>query len=211
MRQVNGRAGRPALSSSSMLKRLVALFVALAACTPSPPPAQPVADLDIKKMPDAGGVPVVRAERAFAPGGKCDATTNQVAPPLAGSSLLGRERVGIELGRVTIVYFWATWAGPCGEEMPKLQHLYAQYKDRGVDLVAVSVDDETTGIDVFAKNLGVRYPIVWDDGHRISQCWRIDVMPSTFVVDREGVVRHELGGYHDGDVAKLEAFVQKLL
>ena len=178
-----------------------ALLAALATGCSPPPATPPVADLDIKKMPDAGASAVtpkaVADDKAFLAGGKCGGTVGQAAPPLSP---------GIQVGKVTIV---VTWAHPALQEIEKLQRLYARHRDR-VDVIAMSVDDEKAAVFAFAKQHGAAFTVAWDEDHHAAECWKVQTMPSTHIVDREGVVRHLYGGYHDGDVDEMEREIEKL-
>ena len=97
-------------------------------------------------------------------------------------------------GRVVIIDFWATWCGPCVAEMPKMMQLYAQYHDRGVEFIGVSLDrpEETGGLDrlkEFVKKNGIPWPQYYQ-GHywqsEFSTSWGINAIPKVFVVDPEG-------------------------
>jgi cytochrome c biogenesis protein CcmG, thiol:disulfide interchange protein DsbE len=114
-------------------------------------------------------------------------------------------------GKVVIVDFWASWCAPCKEEMPVLEKLYKKYKDRGLVVVGVSVDQELANAKTFIKQNPVSFSIVHDGTHAVANRYKPPKMPSSYIVDRNGVVRHVHGGYRDGDAAKFEAEVVALL
>ncbi len=114
-------------------------------------------------------------------------------------------------GKVLIVDFWATWCEPCKKSFPKLEDLYVKYKASGMEIVAVSEDDENEGIPGFGSSFGARFPLVWDNGKAIASKWQPKSMPSTFVVDRKGIVRFVHLGYHDGEEMEIEKEVKSLL
>jgi peroxiredoxin len=116
----------------------------------------------------------------------------------------------LQAGKVTIVDFWATWCEPCKKSFPKLQELYVKYKANGLEIVAISVDDEKGGLSAFATAHGAKFPIGWDDGKKIADKWKPEAMPSTYVVDKDGVIRHIHKGYHDGEELELEKEVKAL-
>ena len=95
--------------------------------------------------------------------------------------------------------------------MPVLERLYKKYKDRGLVIVGVSVDQEADNVKTFLKTMPVSFPIVHDTAHDVANRWKPPRMPSSYVVDRNGIVRHVHGGFRDGDAAKLEAEVSALL
>jgi cytochrome c biogenesis protein CcmG/thiol:disulfide interchange protein DsbE len=114
-------------------------------------------------------------------------------------------------GKVAIVDFWATWCEPCKKSFPKLQELNTKYKANGLEIVGISEDDDPQGIPTFADGLGARFSLAWDDGKAIASKWRPKSMPTTFVLDRQGVVRFVHFGYHDGEELEIEKEVKSLL
>jgi cytochrome c biogenesis protein CcmG/thiol:disulfide interchange protein DsbE len=136
-----------------------------------------------------------------------------VVPNFAAQSLNGKGRASVKPndGKVLIVDFWATWCEPCRKSFPRLQELYTKYKSSGMEIVAVSEDDENSEIKGFGDSFGTKFPLVWDNGKTIASKWQPKSMPSTFVVDRKGVVRFVHMGYHDGEEAEIEKEVKSLL
>ena len=127
------------------------------------------------------------------------------------ASLTTPGRVETTPGKVIIVDFWATWCEPCKKSFPKLQELYVKYKASGLEIAEVSVDDEKGGIVGFAKTYGAKFPIGWDEGHKVADKWKPENMPSTFIVDKKCVVRHVHKGYHDGEIEEIEKEIKELL
>ena len=92
-------------------------------------------------------------------------------------------------GKVVVVNFWATWCPPCLKEMPMLSELHTTYKDQGVVVLGLSLDEEGLSITApFIKKLGIAYPIVESDKKTYQAYGNILTIPHTFVVDRNGVV-----------------------
>jgi cytochrome c biogenesis protein CcmG/thiol:disulfide interchange protein DsbE len=114
-------------------------------------------------------------------------------------------------GKVVIVDFWASWCGPCKEEMPVLEKLWGKYKGEGLVVVAVSVDKEAGNIKKFLQKTRVSFPVVHDAEHAVSGRFSPPRMPSSYVLDRKGIVRFVHEGYRSGDAAKFEKEVKKLL
>ena len=135
------------------------------------------------------------------------------APDFAAASVNGKGKAKVKAssGKVLIVDFWATWCEPCKKSFPKLQDLYVKFKASGMDLIAVSEDDENNGITDFGSTFGAKFPLVWDDGKAIAGKWQPKSMPSTFIVDKKGIVRFVHLGYHDGEEAEIEKEVKSLL
>jgi thiol-disulfide isomerase/thioredoxin len=136
------------------------------------------------------------------------------APSFSVQSANGKGRVslGSLQGKVVIVDFWATWCGPCKESFPKLQELYTKYQASGVELVGLSEDDENQGIAEFGQAHGsVKFPIGWDDGKAIAGKYKPPTMPTSFIVDKNGIVRFAHVGYHDSDQAEMEKELKTLM
>jgi len=94
-------------------------------------------------------------------------------------------------GKVVLVNIWATWCGPCLEEIPSLERLYATYGKDGLAIVAVSIDDYVSedSIQKFAKNLGVTFEVLHDPTHEIERAYQVTGYPETFVIGPEGRIR----------------------
>ena len=145
-----------------------------------------------------------------APASALDAGARQ---PEIGLSALRGGRVDLASlkGKVVIIDFWASWCAPCKEEMPVLERLYKKYKSRGLVVVGVSVDQEADNVRSFLKQLPVSFTIVHDADKKVADRFKPPRMPSSYVVDRKGIVRYVHAGYRSEDAAKLEAEVKALL
>ncbi len=113
-------------------------------------------------------------------------------------------------GKVVILDFWATWCPPCVMEIPHFIELYEQYKDQGFAMVGISLD--RGGISVvksFAQKYQVNYPILMADGQVANAYGGITGIPTTFVIDSAGNIRHKYIGYREKAV--FEADIKALL
>ncbi len=90
-------------------------------------------------------------------------------------------------GKVVLVNFWATWCPPCRKEMPDLQKLYNQFKDRGLVVLAIS-DEDANKVVPFIKEQKIAYPILLDPGRKVNQLFQIEGIPKSFVYDRNGTL-----------------------
>jgi len=135
------------------------------------------------------------------------------APTFALDSANGKGKVSMSAfsGKVVIVDFWATWCEPCKKSFPKLQAISARYSASGVVVVGFSEDDDKGGISEFANSFGADFPLVWDADKGVAGKWQPGSMPSTFIVDRKGLVRFIHRGYHDGEEAELDREIRSLL
>lgn len=138
---------------------------------------------------------------------------NNPAPTFAGDNVNGSGKVSLDdyKGKVVLVDFWATWCQPCEKSFPKLEELRVKYNASGFEIVAVSEDDESGGIKKFAETHGAKFPLLWDKDKSIAGKYKPPNMPSSFLVDRKGVVRNVHLGYHDGAEKEIEQEVKSLL
>jgi peroxiredoxin len=88
-------------------------------------------------------------------------------------------------GKVVLVNFWATWCPPCRKEMPDLNALYAQFKDQGLVILAIS-DEDSAKVAPFIQERGINYPVLLDPGDVVNKKFEIEGIPKSFVYDREG-------------------------
>jgi len=96
-------------------------------------------------------------------------------------------RLGDLKGKVVFLNFWATWCEPCREEMPSMERLHLNYKDRGLAVVAVSVDSQGASVvKPFVKKFGLTLPIGLDPKMAVRERYGVWAVPSTFLIDREG-------------------------
>ena len=114
-------------------------------------------------------------------------------------------------GQVVLVNFWATWCGPCREEMPRLDALYRKYQASGFTLLGVSVDDDGAKAADVARRLGVSFPVLFDSDKSVSRRYDLATMPSTVLIDRDGQVRFVHRGYRDGVATVYDEQVRALL
>ena len=124
---------------------------------------------------------------------------NKPAPDFALRAMNGAPvRLSEHLGEVVIVNFWATWCGPCRQEMPLLDALYGKYKQAGLVLLSVNIDDHVEPAIEMAQTLYVSYPVLFDSRKEVSRAYDVGAMPVTVLVDRAGVVRYVSEGYKPG-------------
>jgi thiol-disulfide isomerase/thioredoxin len=108
-------------------------------------------------------------------------------------------------GKVVLVDFWASWCEPCKKELPLLDKLATKLRARGIEIVTVNIDDDASKADSFLNDKGIRgLTVVRDDDKKIVGAWEPPKMPSSFIVDRGGVVRAVNAGFEDGDERKIE-------
>ncbi len=111
-------------------------------------------------------------------------------------------------GKIRVVDFWATWCGPCKMMTPQFAELHRKYRDRGVVVVGVALDD-ADAVRQYVKDHAVPYPIVLGDGKVADQFGGIRGIPTTFIIDRMGRITNRHVGFRPVQI--LEADIKKLL
>ena len=114
-------------------------------------------------------------------------------------------------GQVVLINFWASWCGPCRQEMPLLDRLHHRYEDTGFAVLGVNVEGEIEPAQDIVDKTNVTFPILIDDGQKVSEMYDLQAMPSTVVVDRDGLIRYIHLGYKPGDEAKYVEVVKQLI
>lgn len=112
-------------------------------------------------------------------------------------------------GQVRVIDLWASWCGPCRMTIPELNDLYERYRGRGLVVVGISVDDDPAAVLEFQRQVPMRYPAAMYNPHLAAKIGQPSAIPTTLLVDRDGVLRRTFVGYVDA--ATLEAEVRGLL
>ena len=136
----------------------------------------------------------------------------QVAPDFALKSSSGENmRLSEYRGDVVMINFWATWCGPCRQEMPLLDELYNRYNRVGFNLLGVNIDDDSRRAMQMVEELGVNFPVLFDARKEVSKLYEVEAMPVTVIVDRSGTVRYVHHGYKPGYEEKYLDQIRSLL
>jgi peroxiredoxin len=116
-------------------------------------------------------------------------------------------------GKVVLVDFWGTFCEPCKKSFPKLQDLNTKYAASGLRIVGISEDDadEKESIPGFANTYGAKFAVGWDEDKSIAKSYKPETMPTSFLIDKNGVVRYAHVGYHDGEELVVEKEIKELL
>jgi peroxiredoxin len=124
---------------------------------------------------------------------------NSVAPAFSLQTRDGKTLSLEDLrGEVVMINFWATWCGPCRQEMPLLEQIYQRYSGLGFTLLGVNVEEHSADADRFLAETPVSFPILFDPNNEVSKQYGVRAMPSTVIVDRQGNVRFLHHGYQPG-------------
>ncbi len=138
-------------------------------------------------------------------------TENRFAPSWQLKDLEGKSvKLADFKGKVVVLNFWATWCPPCRREIPDFVALQKQYADKGLVIIGVSLDEGGASVvKPFAKKMGINYPVVMGDQKTIAAYGGVQVVPTTFIIDKTG----KLAAQHEGgaDRATFEAEIKPLL
>ena len=138
--------------------------------------------------------------------------TGQTAPDFVLKSATGENlRLSEYRGDVVMINFWATWCGPCRQEMPLLDELYDRYQRVGFNLLGVNIDDDSRRAMAMVNELGISFPVLFDEDKKVSKLYEVEAMPLTLLLDREGTVRHIHHGYKPGYEQKYLNEIRSLL
>lgn len=114
----------------------------------------------------------------------------RLAPDFALSTADGTPVTLAELrGQVVLINVWATWCPPCRAEMPAIQAAYERYEREGFTVLAVNVGEDPATVTAYMDEVGLSFPAPLDRDGSVSMAYRVTAMPSSFFVDRRGVIR----------------------
>jgi peroxiredoxin len=127
------------------------------------------------------------------------AVTGSAAPDFTLKSASGENlKLSEYRGEVVLINFWASWCGPCRQEMPALDELHNRYRALGFTVLGVNVEEDSRKAREVLKDLQVSFPVLLDDRSTVSRLYDIVAMPSTVLVDRNGDIRYLHKGYQPG-------------
>jgi peroxiredoxin len=134
------------------------------------------------------------------------------APSFTLAALSGQQAALSQYkGQVVMVNFWATWCGPCQQEMPLLDQMYKKYKPAGFTLIGVNVDKEAPAVKELMARKPVSFPVLLDPANQVSKAYHVDEMPSSVLIDRKGEIRYIHRGYRPGDENEYQDRIRQLI
>jgi peroxiredoxin len=138
--------------------------------------------------------------------------TSGPAPAFTLSDLAGNSSALSQYkGQVVMVNFWATWCGPCQQEMPLLDQMYRKFKPAGFTLIGVNVDKDAPPVKDLLARKPVSFPVLLDPTSAVSKSYHVDEMPSSVIIDRQGNVRYVHRGYKPGDENEYQDRIRQLI
>jgi thiol-disulfide isomerase/thioredoxin len=130
-----------------------------------------------------------------------DAASGSGAAPQFSLDARGGSKISLAQyrGQVVMLNFWASWCGPCRQEMPLLESIYKKYNKMGFTLIGVNVEPDSKAAEGFLKQTPVSFPVIYDKDSTVSKAYDVSGMPSTVIIDRKGNIRVLHRGYKPGD------------
>jgi cytochrome c biogenesis protein CcmG, thiol:disulfide interchange protein DsbE len=128
-------------------------------------------------------------------------------------SIPKEKRLADYRGKVLMINVWATWCLPCRVEMPSIEALNKAYASKGLQIVAVSIDDPGTDstIRAFVKQYGLTFEVLHDAQGKISDLYDVTGYPETFIIGKDGIIRKKLMSATDWNSPDARALMDRLL
>lgn len=143
------------------------------------------------------------------------ADVGTASPAISITTLSNFEQPNIDLaklkGQVVYVDFWASWCGPCQRSFPELDKLYAKHVGHGFEIIGVNVDEDVKDAQDFLKKYPVTFPIATDPKGASAEAFKVKGMPSGYLIDKQGVVRHVVVGFAEGEAEHLDKLITQLV
>jgi thiol-disulfide isomerase/thioredoxin len=113
-------------------------------------------------------------------------------------------------GKVTVIRFWADWCAACFDEMKEMKSIYSKYKNKGLEILAINVEQEREIVEAFVNDLNIHsYNILLDKDAKIFHKYRVIGLPTTFFVDRNGILKAKIVG--ESTIEVFERIVNEIL
>jgi thiol-disulfide isomerase/thioredoxin len=114
-------------------------------------------------------------------------------------------------GQVLYVDFWASWCIPCAHSFPFLNELHEQFKEKGLQIVGINLDENVVDAKDFLAKFPASFTIVADATKQCAKDFDVKAMPSSYIVDKKGFIHHVHLGFRPGETQELRALVESLL
>lgn len=137
----------------------------------------------------------------------------QPAPEFTLPSLQKNEPTALKahLGKVVYLDFWASWCAPCRTSFPLLNKLHEKLKAKGFEVVAINVDEDKTKAEKFLQEIPVGFTVLHDSKGEWADKYVVESMPTSFIIDKKGVVQKIHHGFTATDIDELEQKITELL
>jgi len=134
------------------------------------------------------------------------------APAFKERSVSGRQIDSRELSTgVVLLDFWSTWAKPCEKAMPQWESLHRKYRGKGLVVIGVAMDEDPKPVIPFLKSKGISYEVLLDTHGKVANAYNVREQPTTYLIDRQGIIRYVYTGYKPGLETVVEQNILLLL
>ena len=159
-----------------------------------------------------GPTPPTGGSRDTASPGDAEKNVNSKAPDFSLKDAHGRSLSLSSLrGKVVLINFWATWCPPCKAEMPSMNRLYNEIRNRGFEIVAISTDNSLSTIRDFLARNRIDFPVLFDETKSVTRQYHVFSMPTTFLIDRSGMIVEKFYGEEDWTDPVIRKKIERLL
>lgn len=143
----------------------------------------------------------------------CAAETGRAMPDCTLTALESGQSSTLRQFRGEVLYvdFWASWCGPCAQSFPFMNVLHHDLRDRGLRVIAVNLDENADDARQFLGEHPAHFTIAGDAGQQCAAAFGVQAMPSSYLVDRNGVIRYEHLGFRAGEAERFRALAEQLL
>ena len=140
-------------------------------------------------------------------------SVGDTAPSFKARTIDGSKSLDLEeyRGKVVLLDFWASWCPPCLKSLPKYNDLRREIGTANFEIVAVNVDENTDDARKFLQKYPVSYPIAKDPKGVLPGVFGVKAMPTSYLIDKNGVVQYVHAAFKDGDIEKLKVEIEKLI
>lgn len=140
-------------------------------------------------------------------------SVGETVPLFKARTIDGSKSLALEdyRGKVVLLDFWASWCPPCLRSLPKYNDLRREIGTANFEIVAINVDENTNDARKFLQKHPVSYPIAKDPKGILPGVFGVKAMPTSYLIDQNGVVQYVHAAFKEGDIEKLKAEIQKLI
>ncbi len=140
-------------------------------------------------------------------------SVGEVTPACTLTSMEGKPVADLQKLRGEVVYvdFWASWCPPCVRSFPFMDQLDHEFKDQGLHVIGVNLDEKLADAEVFLEKYPVDFDIALDPDKQCVKDFGVMAMPTSYLIDRKGVIRHIHQGFREGEAEKLRLAIEYLL
>ncbi len=114
-------------------------------------------------------------------------------------------------GKVVYLDFWASWCIPCRKSFPWMNMLQARYKEKGFEVIAVSLDENPGDATAFLRKYPAAFSVAFDRKGKVAEAYGLKVMPTSYLIDRNGLIVQKYAGFNSSHKKEAEAAIEELL